>query len=107
MLDKSPVETLLEVNNIEVIYNHVILVLKGVSLTVPKGGITALLGGNGAHIRSLLETQKCLLELIHARIGKKQCRIIGRHQGARFNPGMTLGLKITEESFANVGRFHG
>ena len=67
----------------------------------------ALLGGNGAHIRSLLETQKCLLELIHARIGKKQCRIIGRHQGARFNPGMTLGLKITEESFANVGRFHG
>lgn len=38
-------ETLLEVNNIEVIYNHVILVLKGVSLKVPKGGITALLGG--------------------------------------------------------------
>ena len=38
-------ETLLEVNNIEVIYNHVILVLKGVSLTVPKGGITALAGG--------------------------------------------------------------
>jgi len=41
-------EVLLEVNNIEVIYNHVILVLKGVSLKVPKGGITALLGGNGA-----------------------------------------------------------
>ena len=41
-------ETLLEVNNIEVIYNHVILVLKGVSLSVPKGSITALLGGNGA-----------------------------------------------------------
>ena len=39
---------LLAVNNIEVIYNHVILVLKGVSLSVPKGGITALLGGNGA-----------------------------------------------------------
>ena len=38
-------ETLLDVNNIEVIYNHVILVLKGVSLTVPKGGITAFLGG--------------------------------------------------------------
>ena len=41
-------DALLEVNNIEVIYNHVILVLKGVSLSVPKGGITALLGGNGA-----------------------------------------------------------
>ncbi|MEO0992126.1 MAG: ABC transporter ATP-binding protein, partial [Pseudomonadota bacterium] len=49
MADGSRVEApLLEVNNIEVIYNHVILVLKGVSLTVPKGGITALLGGNGA-----------------------------------------------------------
>ena len=41
-------ELLLDVNNIEVIYNHVILVLKGVSLSVPKGGITALLSGNGA-----------------------------------------------------------
>ena len=39
---------LLELNNIEVIYNHVILVLRGVSLVVPKGGIVALLGGNGA-----------------------------------------------------------
>ena len=41
-------ETILTVNNIEVIYDHVILVLKGVSLDVPKGGIVALLGANGA-----------------------------------------------------------
>ncbi len=39
---------LLAVNNIEVIYDHVILVLKGVSLVVPEGGIVALLGANGA-----------------------------------------------------------
>ena len=39
---------LLSVNNIEVIYDHVILVLKGVSFTVPEGGIVALLGANGA-----------------------------------------------------------
>lgn len=38
---------LLEVNNIEVIYNHVILVLKGVSLDVPEGGVVSLLGANG------------------------------------------------------------
>lgn len=39
---------LLDVNGIEVIYNHVILVLKGVSLQVPEGKIVALLGANGA-----------------------------------------------------------
>jgi branched-chain amino acid transport system ATP-binding protein len=39
---------LLDVNGIEVIYNHVILVLKGVSLQVPQGRIVALMGGNGA-----------------------------------------------------------
>ena len=38
----------LNVNGIEVIYNHVILVLKGVSLQVPEGSIVAILGGNGA-----------------------------------------------------------
>ena len=41
-------DIILNVKNIEVIYNHVILVLKGVSLSVPKGGIVALLGANGA-----------------------------------------------------------
>jgi branched-chain amino acid transport system ATP-binding protein len=40
--------TYLSINNIEVIYDHVILVLKGVSLEVPEGGIVALLGANGA-----------------------------------------------------------
>ncbi|KQR63034.1 ABC transporter ATP-binding protein [Acidovorax sp. Leaf160] len=44
----STSDPLLVVNGIEVIYNHVILVLKGVSLTVPEGSIVALLGGNGA-----------------------------------------------------------
>ena len=39
---------LLKVNNIEVIYEHIILVLKGVSLEVASGGIVSLLGANGA-----------------------------------------------------------
>ncbi|MEO0992065.1 MAG: ABC transporter ATP-binding protein [Pseudomonadota bacterium] len=63
MADGSRVEApLLEVNNIEVIYNHVILVLKGVSLTVPKGGITALLGGNGAGKTTTLKAISNLLK---------------------------------------------
>ncbi|WP_322891247.1 MULTISPECIES: ABC transporter ATP-binding protein [unclassified Yoonia] len=60
-------ETLLEVNNIEVIYNHVILVLKGVSLNVPKGGITALLGGNGA---GKTTTLKAISNLLHSERGE-------------------------------------
>ncbi len=44
----TPPAPILSVNNIEVIYDHVILVLKGVSLNVPEGGIVALLGANGA-----------------------------------------------------------
>ncbi|NDR58008.1 ABC transporter ATP-binding protein [Aliiruegeria sabulilitoris] len=70
MLDSTPdvtAETLLEVNNIEVIYNHVILVLKGVSLSVPKGGITALLGGNGA---GKTTTLKAISNLLHSERGE-------------------------------------
>ena len=62
MLDAAKTDTLLEVNNIEVIYNHVILVLKGVSLTVNQGGITALLGGNGAGKTTTLKAISNLLE---------------------------------------------
>ena len=52
---------LLIVNNIEVVYNHVILVLKGVSLNVKKGGITTLLGGNGAGKTTTLKSISNLL----------------------------------------------
>ncbi|AXS41884.1 ABC transporter ATP-binding protein [Breoghania sp. L-A4] len=58
---ESPAETILVVNNIEVIYDHVILVLKGVSLTVPKGGIVALLGANGAGKTTTLKAVSNLL----------------------------------------------
>ncbi len=52
---------LLIVNNIEVVYNHVILVLKGVSLNVKKGGITTLLVGNGAGKTTTLKSISNLL----------------------------------------------
>jgi len=60
-------ERILSVNNIEVIYDHVILVLKGVSLVVPRGGIVALLGANGA---GKTTTLKAISNLLHAERGE-------------------------------------
>ena len=57
----------LSINNIEVIYNHVVLVLKGVSLQVPSGGIVALLGANGA---GKTTTLKAVSNLLHAERGE-------------------------------------
>jgi len=62
----SPDAPYLSVNNIEVIYDHVILVLKGVSLQVPKGKIVALLGANGAGKSTTLKT---ISNLLHAERG--------------------------------------
>ena len=53
--------TLLDVNGIEVVYDHVILVLKGVSLQVPEGAVVALLGGNGAGKTTTLRAVSNLL----------------------------------------------
>ena len=60
-------DAILTVNNIEVIYDHVILVLKGVSLGVPKGGIVALLGANGA---GKTTTLKAISNLLHSERGE-------------------------------------
>src|SRR5258706_10009001 len=57
----TPSPPLLAVNNVEVIYDHVILVLKGVSLAVPEGGVVALLGANGAGKSTTLKAISGLL----------------------------------------------
>ncbi len=86
MLDAAkPQETLLEVNNIEVIYNHVILVLKGVSLSVPKGGITALLGGNGAGKSTTLKSISGLLASERGEVTKGSVKYRGEDLEGR-NP---------------------
>ena len=63
----APADAVLVVNNIEVVYDHVILVLKGVSLSVPKGGIVALLGANGA---GKTTTLKAISNLLHSERGE-------------------------------------
>ncbi|HLT78487.1 MAG TPA: ABC transporter ATP-binding protein [Ferrovibrio sp.] len=65
-------QPLLSVSNIEVIYNHVILVLKGVSLQVPEGGIVALLGANGAGKTTTLKAISNLLRAERGDITKGQ-----------------------------------
>ncbi len=62
VLETDPAGVLLAVNNIEVIYDHVILVLKGVSLEVQEGKIVALLGANGAGKSTTLKSISNLLK---------------------------------------------
>jgi branched-chain amino acid transport system ATP-binding protein len=86
MLDAAPDEdALLTVNNIEVIYDHVILVLKGVSLSVPKGGITALLGGNGAGKTTTLKAISNLLRSERGEVTKGSIVYKGNNTG-QLNP---------------------
>jgi len=74
----SQSEVLLAVNNIEVIYNHVILVLKGVSLEVPEGGIVALLGGNGAGKTTTLKAISNLLRAERGEVTKGSISLAGK-----------------------------
>ena len=70
---------LLSVNNIEVIYDHVILVLKGVSLEVPKGKIVAILGANGAGKTTTLKAISNLLYAERGEVTKGSIEYDGQH----------------------------
>jgi branched-chain amino acid transport system ATP-binding protein len=71
-------DPLLSVNNIEVIYDHVILVLKGVSLEVPEQGIVALLGANGAGKTTTLKAISNLLRAERGDITKGSIEFRGK-----------------------------
>ncbi len=68
----------LSINNIEVIYDHVILVLKGVSLEVPKGKIVALLGANGAGKSTTLKAISSLLRTERGEVTKGSIEFDGK-----------------------------
>ena len=74
-MDSPPI--VLNVNGIEVIYNHVILVLKGVSLSVPEGRIVALLGGNGAGKTTTLRAISNLLKAERGAVTKGSIALRG------------------------------
>ena len=73
---------LLAVNNIEVVYDHVILVLKGVSLDVPEGAIVALLGANGAGKTTTLKAISNLLGVERGEVTKGTIELAGQNVAA-------------------------
>ena len=73
----EPAKIVLNVNGIEVIYNHVILVLKGVSLQVPEQGIVAILGGNGAGKTTTLRAVSNLLKGERGQVTKGSIELRG------------------------------
>ena len=68
---------MLQLNNVEVIYNHVILVLKGVSFNVPEGSIVALLGANGAGKSTTLKAVSNLLRADRGEVTKGSIEYMG------------------------------
>jgi branched-chain amino acid transport system ATP-binding protein len=69
--------TALEVSNVEVVYNEVVLVLRGVSLHVPEGKIVAILGANGAGKTTLLRAITGLLEIHRGKVTKGTVSLFG------------------------------
>ncbi|WP_461431653.1 ABC transporter ATP-binding protein [Hoeflea alexandrii] len=81
--DATAQPNILAVNNIEVIYDHVILVLKGVSLVVPEGGIVALLGANGAGKSTTLKAISNLLRSERGEVTKGSIEFEGKRVEAQ------------------------
>jgi branched-chain amino acid transport system ATP-binding protein len=75
---EAATDTVLSVKNVEVIYDHVILVLKGVSLTVPRGGIVSLLGANGAGKTTTLKAVSNLLRAERGDVTKGSIEFLGK-----------------------------
>jgi branched-chain amino acid transport system ATP-binding protein len=108
---------LLAVRNLEVVYSDVILVLRGMSLTVPAQGIVALLGANGAGKTTLLRAVTGLLPIHRGRITKGRVELDGVSVGALPAPeivrrgiaqvmeGRRLFAELTVEENLRVGGF--
>ncbi|MBI5302938.1 MAG: ABC transporter ATP-binding protein [Chloroflexi bacterium] len=106
---------ILNLNNIEVMYHEVILVLKGVSLSVPSGGIVALLGANGAGKSTTLKAISGLLkhengrvtdgsiEFLGARIDRKSAEEISRTGIIQVIEGRRVFEHLTVEENIKVG----
>ena len=88
-------QPVLAVKNIEVIYNHVILVLRGVSLEVPQGKIVALLGGNGAGKSTTLKSISTLLASERGAVTKGSIEFRGQRTD-QLTPGELVGMGMVQ-----------
>src|SRR5436190_160961 len=88
-------EAYLGVSNIEVIYDHVILVLKGVSLSVPEGKVVALLGANGAGKTTTLKAISNLLRAERGEVTKGTIEFRGRRVD-RLSPDKLVRLGVVQ-----------
>jgi branched-chain amino acid transport system ATP-binding protein len=88
-------QPILAVKNIEVIYNHVILVLRGVSLEVPQGKIVALLGGNGAGKSTTLKSISTLLGSERGGVTKGSIEFRGQRTD-QLTPGELVGMGLVQ-----------
>jgi branched-chain amino acid transport system ATP-binding protein len=113
----EPAAPILEVRNLEVVYDDVALVLRGVSLAVPEGEIVALLGANGAGKTTLLraitgllrvhrgEITKGAIELVGERIDGRDASHIVRHGIAQVMEGRRIFAELTVEENLRAGAF--
>jgi branched-chain amino acid transport system ATP-binding protein len=85
----------LAVKNIEVVYNHVILVLRGVSLKVPQGGIVSLLGANGAGKSTTLKSVSTLLAAERGAVTKGSIEFRGRRTD-KLTPGDLVAMGMVQ-----------
>jgi len=93
--DIAPSPVALSVNNIEVIYDHVILVLKGVSLEVQEGKIVALLGANGAGKTTTLKAISNLLRAERGDVTKGTIEFMGQRVD-RLTPNQLVRMGVCQ-----------
>jgi branched-chain amino acid transport system ATP-binding protein len=95
MIEQNNSENILEIKNIEVVYDDVILAISDVSLDVPKGSIVALLGGNGAGKSTTLKSVSTMLASERGKVTKGSITYNGQ-QVEKLNPSDMVNLGLVQ-----------